>query len=195
MNKTVKLSAILLLSLLSYNCSSAGTNVANDDGGDKKKVKVLIFERSEDGKDVKYKAEYENDKLVTIERNGQKVSHADFDKYSDIISDEVEGIQADKEFDFVPRHHKIMKFKHFPDSTFTADMSKLKDELKKIRKIEIKMDGLDSLKEMDDFEDINIPDIHINMNMDFDKLRADLNKVQTELDKVKTELQELKKKK
>lgn len=242
--KALKLSVILLLSLLSYNCSSAGTNIDQNNGGDKKTKKVLIFDRTEDGKDVSYKVEFKDDKLVSVERDGQKLNDAEREKYSDIINEEVEGIHEDDESDLGPGDHKIMifkdstdskvhrmkfkhspdskvtrikikgfpdstfskmkfkhfpdstitkmKFKHFPDSTFAIEMKKMGDELSKMKDIEINIEGLDDLK---DLEDMDIPEMNINMDFDFDKLHADLDKMKDEIEKLKTEINELKKNK
>lgn len=202
--KVLQISAVLFLSLFWLNCSSARTDVQNNQGDDKKNVKVLIFDRSEDGKDVSYRAEFKNDKLVNIERNGTKVKEEDMDKYSDLVYDELSNIN-ETHFDFGPGRHKVVKFKHFqdstftfhfPDSTFTSKMEKMSRKLSKLNKIQININGLDDLeglKELDSL-DVPMPPMDIDVHVDFDKLRSDLEKVKDELEKLKQEFRAEKKK-
>jgi len=173
--------------------SSIIANIMDDDN----RIKITFHED-----DIYWKAYFEDDKLVELYRDGEKVAESDFSNYEDFLNERYEDFKEDManlEVDMDQLKIELADLKvdlselkdieiNFDKEEFAREMKEMKHELK---------EGLAELKNMDFDFDIDIDFDELNENLknikiDLSGLDVDMANLDIELTELKEELKLLK---
>ncbi|MGE5457842.1 MAG: hypothetical protein ACM3RX_05770 [Methanococcaceae archaeon] len=189
-NKSISLMIILFISAGIYSCSSA-SELNSDSTAEK--TKAFSFFNNEDGKEIQYKAEFKDGDIVSLERNGTKINKEDFDKYSDLVYDQLDDINGPM------LHMKHFKFSPTPFDTqlFSEKMNHLSDKLSKLKDIDIHINK-DWDKNHDfffgdfgDLDDLQIDAEDINININMDEISSEMKRAAEEIKKGMEEIKKI----
>jgi len=161
-------------------------NAIDDDN----KINITFHENN-----IKWKAYFEDDKLVKLYRDGEKVAKSEFSKYEDFIYKNYEEFKEDMaeldiemdqlKIDLAELKIDLAELKdieiNFDKEEFAREMKEMKHELK---------EGLAELKNMDFDFDVDIDFDELNEN--FKNIKVDLSGLDVDMANLDIELSELK---
>ncbi len=188
--KFLSFSGLLLIisAFIFYSCASSAEESMKkselNQNYDKSNNKTFSFYEQSNGRDNHWQVIFDQDSISQIFRNGTEIPKAQFDKYRDLIYDNIGEIS---------RTPRMFSGKNFH---FNFDHKKLRDEMEKMKENLHKMnfDLGDSVFNNEQFQHEmekmacsleKLKDIHINIHFDSDKFEKRMKKLEEKLKNMK----------
>ncbi len=204
-----KLSMLLLpviLLISAAGCSTSNKGTAMQPDLNTRANQTFSFYKDEGGKNVRWEVNFDDGKISSLFKDGQRVPDNEIEDYEDMIYHRLDRLQnksqhisidlSDFKSDMGTFKHDMQKLKeemkdqkfefNFNGDEFRDGMEQLSKELSKLKdkKIRIDFDSDKFRKEMRELKkDI---DIHVDINMD--ELDKNLDKMNEEMDKHREEM-------
>jgi chromosome segregation ATPase len=198
---------ISALSLLIINgCSTSNQNTYAQLDKNNRADQTFSFYNNEDGKDIRWDVNFNDGKISSVFKNGERIPDNEIDNYSDMIYDRLDDLQDQshhisidlsgmksgmKQFkDDMKKMKEELKSHHyefnFDNEEFNNEMKKLSEELSNLKnkKIEIHFDADKFRKDMEKLKD----EIKVDIHIDKDALRKNLDDLDEEIEKHQDEL-------
>ncbi len=167
--------AFSFLILTGCSSSNQGTNAQFDKNN--RAEQTFSFYKDENGKDVKWEVNFNEGKISSVFKDGERIPDNEIDNYSDMIYDRINELQDQS-------HHISIDLSGMESGMkqFKKDMEKLKIELKD-HKGEFNFDNEEFRKGMDELskELSKLKDKKIEIHIDTDKIKKDIDKLKDEI--------------
>lgn len=199
-----KLSLLLIpaaLLIISTGCSSSNQGTSTDSDLNGRSDQTFSFYKDEDGRNVRWEVNFDNGRISSLYKDGQRLPDAEIGDYEDMIyhrldrlhneshsiSIDLDGFHSDmgrfkQDMQKLKKEMKDQKFEfNFDGEEFREGMKQLSKELSKLKHKKIRID-FDSDKFREEMEQLkkNI-DVHVDVNME--EMDKSLEQMNEEMDK------------
>ncbi len=183
---------IIIVGLSSFSCASSTNGNINSDSLHKENDKYLSFYEKKDGQKAHWEVNFENEEIVSVYRDGEKIPSEDVDEYRAMINEKLDEIRFGLRkhsfkmdhftFDMDEFHADMEKFGEkmrnrfeclddfkFDGNEFNKNMEKLHGRLEKLkdRKFYLKFDSEKFKEQMEKLNE-QFKDHQFNFEFDFD---------------------------
>jgi peptidoglycan hydrolase CwlO-like protein len=183
---------IVVVGLSTISCASSSTGNFSSDSLNKENDKYLSFYEMEDGKNIHWEVNFENEEIASVYRDGKKIPSEDVDEYRAMINEKLDEIRFGLRkqsfkmdhfaFDMDEFHSDMEKFREqmynrfeclddfkFDDEKFNENMGALHGRLEKLKDRNFYL-KFDSKKFKEQIERLNeqFKDHQLNFEFDFD---------------------------
>lgn len=187
-----RLVLIILVGLSSLSCATSTNGNFSSDSLNKENDEYLSFYEKEDGKNVHWEVNFENEDIASVYRNGEKIPAEDIDDYRAMINDRLDEIRFGLKkqsfkmdhfaFDMDEFHADMEKFEEqlhnrfeylddfkIDDEEFSKNMDELQERLEELnlRKFNMKFDSKKFKEQMENLNE-QLNDYQFNFEFDFD---------------------------
>jgi len=186
------LALIITIGLSSLSCATSTSGNFSSDSLHKENDKYLSFYEKEDGRNIHWEVNFENEEIASVYRNGEKIPTEDVDDYRAMINEKLDEIRFGLKkqsfkmdhfaFDMDEFHSDMEKFGEqmhnrfeclddfkFDDEEFNKNMKELQERLGKLkdRKFDLKFDSEKFKEQMEKLNE-QFKDHQFNFEFDFD---------------------------
>ncbi len=210
----------ILTGFTAFSCANSTNSSFSSDTLHKESDNYLSFYDNENGRNNHWEINYEEEKIVSIYRNGEMIPREDYEEYRHMINEKLDEVRFGyNEYNFKNSHFglnfeefhdelkKLNKKIHshvkidvdFNEEKFEKSMECLKEKLEKLKEhpfnIDLELD-FDELGENVDAKLLKLDDLDINfeeLGRQMKKLNEELQEMDIDLDKLDEELESLNK--
>lgn len=215
LNSLPRIVLIIIVGLSSISCANSTNGNFSSDSLHKENDKYLSFYEKEDGNDIHWEINFENEEIASVYRDGEKIPSEDVDEYRTMINEKLDDIRfglrkhsfkmdhfafdmdefhADMEIfnEQMHNHSKYLDDFNFDEEEFNKNMEELQGRLEKLkyRKFDLKFDSEKFKKKMERLNE-QFKDHQFNFDFDMDELEETLEAHQFNLDDIDIDLGDL----
>lgn len=208
---------ILFIGLNSFSCATSANGNFSSDSLHKENDKYLSFYEKDEGNNVHWEVNFENEEIASVYRDGEKIPSEDIDEYRAMINEKLDELRfglrghsfkmdhftfdmdefhADMEKFNEQMHHRFKRREDFKfnDEKFNEKMEELQERLEKLkdRKFDLKFDSEKFKEQMEKLNE-QFEDHQFNFELDFDldELEETIETYQFNLDDIDIDLEDL----
>jgi len=208
---------IIMVGLSSLSCATSTNGNFSSDSLNKENDKYLSFYEKEDGKNVHWEVNFENEDIASVYRNGEKIHSEDMEEYRAMINKKLDEIRFGLKkqsfnmdhftFDMDEFHADMEKFNEqmrnhfeglddfkFEEGEFNEYLEELQGRLEKLkdRKLDFKFDSKKFKEQMENLnEELKDHQFNFEFDFDLDELEKTIEVNQFNLDDIDIDLGDL----
>jgi len=208
---------IIIVGLSSTSCANSINGNFSSDSLHKENEKYLSFYEKEDGNDIHWEINFENEEIASVYRDGEKISSEEVEEYRAMINEKLDEIRfgltkhsfkmdhftfdmdefhADMEIfnEQMRNHSEYLDDFIFDDEKFNEGMEELQERLDELkdRKFDLKFDSEKFKEQMEKLnEQFKDHQFNIEFDFDLDELEETLEAHRFNLDDIDIDLEDL----
>ncbi len=208
---------IIMVGLSSLSCATSTKGNFRSDSLNKENDKYLSFYEKEDGKNVHWEVNFENEDIASVYRDGEKIPSKDVDEHRAMINKKLDEIRFGLKkqsfnmdhfaFDMDEFHADMEKFNEqmrdrfeclddfkIEEGEFNEFLGELQERLEKLkgRKFDLKFDSKKFKEQMENInEEFKDHQLNFEFDFDMDELEKTIEAHQFNLDDIDIDLGEL----
>lgn len=172
---------VLFIPALSFliftGCSSSNQGTYPQIEKNNRAEQTFSFYNEENGKDIRWEVNFDDGKISSVFKDGDRIPDNEIDNYRDMIYDRINDLQEES-------HHISIDLSGMKSGMkqFKEDMNKMKEEFKN-RHYEFDFDNKEFKEGMEELskELSKLKDKKIEIHIDTDKIKRDMDKLKDEI--------------